>query len=234
MSENPEVKKMEFDYDVMAIRERYLNLTCAMVYDALALRGYHKNALDTGMYPLIPEMKLAGPAFTVHYVKSPVRDESRRLKRLQMIKSFVPGCVQVRDTQGDMSCGQFGEISATAAKAAGCAGALVDGTTRDSNFLIDMGFPTFCRGRNPVEAVGNIIITDYQIPIFMRGIDGKVIVNPGDFIFGDNDGVVIVPQKITVQVLEEAERIKNNEKRSRSAMASGEDPIAVYDKYGTF
>jgi 4-hydroxy-4-methyl-2-oxoglutarate aldolase len=53
------------------------------------------------------------------------------------------GCIQIRDTQGDVSCGQFGEISATAAHAAGCVGAVIDGSTRDSNYLIDMGFPTF-------------------------------------------------------------------------------------------
>lgn len=234
MTDEGERRRIEVDYDVMAIRERYLKLTCAMVYDALALQGYNKNALDTGMYPLVPEMKLAGPAFTVHYVKTPVRDEKRRLQRLEMIRSFTPGCIQVRDTQGDMSCGQFGEISATAAKAAGCVGAMIEGTTRDSNFLIDMGFPTFCRGRNPVEAIGNIIITDYQISIFVQGIDGKLIINPGDYVFGDNDGVVVIPKAITVKVLEEAERIGGNESRSRAAMANGEDPVKVYDRFGTF
>lgn len=229
-----ELKRIEVDYNVEEIRNRYLKLTCATVYDGLAVLGYHKNALDTGMYPLVHTMKLAGPAFTVHYVRSPVRDESKRIKRLQMIKSFTPGCIQVRDTQGDMSCGQFGEISATAARAAGCVGALIEGTTRDSNFLIDMDFPTFCRGRNPVEAVGNIIIYDYQVPIYVRGIDGKLIINPGDFIFGDNDGVVVVPKEMTLKVLMEAERIIGNEGRSRIAMAKGEDPLAVYKQYGTF
>jgi regulator of RNase E activity RraA len=62
-----------------------------------------------------------------------------------MLKSMTPGCIQVRDCQGDQSCGQFGEISATAAEAAGCAGAVIDGSTRESNYLLDMGFPTFCR-----------------------------------------------------------------------------------------
>lgn len=234
MNEMLDAKRIDVTYDVASVRERYLKLYSANVYDALALAGYHKNAMDTGMYPLLHSMKIAGPAFTVHYVRTPVRDESRRVKRLQMIKSFTPGCVQVRDTQGDMSCGQFGEISATAAYAAGCAGAVMDGTTRDSNYLIDMGFPTFCRGRNPVEAVGNILIYDYQVPIFVRGIDGKLVVNPGDFIFGDNDGVVVVPKDITVKILEDAERIIGNEQKSRSAMAAGKDPLMVYKEFGTF
>jgi len=234
MDAHVEGKRMNPDYDVQTIRERYLKLCSANVYDSLALAGYHKNAMDTGIYPLTHSMKLAGPAFTVHYVKTPLRDEARRAKRLQMIKSFTPGCIQVRDTQGDMSCGQFGEISATAALAAGCAGALIDGCTRDSNCLIEMGFPTFCRGRNPVEAVGNILIYDYLVPVFVKGIDGKLVVSPGDFIFGDNDGVVVVPKELTVKILEDAERIAAREGKSRLEMAQGQDPMAVYKRHGAF
>ena len=229
-----ESKKIQVDYDVEAIRQRYLKLHSPTVCDALAKHGYGNNALSTGMYPLVHTMMIAGPAFTVHYVKTPVRDESKRIKRLEMIRDFTPGCIQVRDTQGDMTCGQFGEISATAARAAGCAGALIEGTTRDSNFLIKMDFPTFCRGRNPVDAVGNILIQDYQVPIYVAGIDGKLIINPGDFLFGDNDGVVVVPKALTVTVLEEAEKIIGNENNTRAAMANGGDPLEVYNQYGTF
>ena len=83
-------KRLEPDYDVMAVRKRYLKLYSANIYDALALAGHCKNAMDTGIYPLVHTMKVAGPAFTVHYVKTPVRDEARRIKRLEMIKSFTP------------------------------------------------------------------------------------------------------------------------------------------------
>ena len=138
-----ENKKIQVDYNVEEIRQRYLKLHSPTVCDALALQGYATNALSAGMYPLVHTMMIAGPAFTVHYVKTPVRDETKRIKRLEMIKDFTPGCIQVRDTQGDMTCGQFGEISATAARAAGCAGAMIEGTTRDSNFLINMDFPNF-------------------------------------------------------------------------------------------
>lgn len=234
MGQTYEIRKIEVDYNVQEIRERYLQLYSGTVFDALAILGYHKNAMDTGIYPLESSMKIAGPAFTAHYVKSPVLNENKRIKRLQMIESMTPGCIQVRETQGDMSCGQFGEVSATAAKAAGCAGALIDGTVRDSLYLMKMGFPTFCRGRNPVEAVGNIIIEDYQVPVFVRGIDGKLVINPGDFIFGDNDGVLIIPKAITVQTLELAEKIKNRESVIREEMAKGSNPVKVYQELGNF
>jgi regulator of RNase E activity RraA len=151
-----------------------------------------------------------------------------------MFDSMTDGCVQIRDTQGDLSCGQFGEISATAAAAAGCVGAVIDGSTRDSNYLIDMGFPTFCRFRNPVEAFGRFMVVDYQIPIFVQGMAGKLLVNPGDYVFGDNDGIVVVPQELTLKVLELAEEWFESEGKSREAMAQGKNPFKVYEEFGRF
>ena len=234
MSKDYEIRKVIVDYDVEDIRQRYLKLYSGQVFDAMALLGLHKNVLAVGFYPLDSSMKLAGPAFTARYIKTPEINEEKRIRRLQMIDSMTPGCIQVRQTQGDMACGQFGEVSATAAKAAGCVGALIEGTIRDSLHLMSMGFPTICRGRTPVEAVGNILIDDYQIPVFFPGVDGKVEIRPGDYIFGDNDGVVVIPMELTVKVLEMAENIKNRENVIRSEMAKGSNPVKVYNDLGNF
>lgn len=228
------IRKFEVNYDVAEIRERYMRLYAALVSDALESLGYHNQCMESGIYPLVHTMKVAGPAFTAHGISTPSRDAKVHDIRLGMFKSMTDGCVQIRDTQGDLSCGQFGEISATAAAAHGCVGAVVDGSTRDSNYLIDMGFPTFCRFRNPVEAFGRFMIVDYQIPIFVRGMSGLLKVNPGDYIFGDNDGVVVVPYELTIKVLEIAEKWFESESQSRRAMASGIDPFKVYETYGRF
>lgn len=228
------VRKVEVDYDVEEVAARYKKLYVALVSDALEHMGLKGRALNSGIYPLLHTMKVAGPAFTVHCISTPSRDEKVHDLRLGMFKSMSQGCIQIRDTQGDMSCGQFGEISATAAYAAGCVGAVIDGSTRDSNYLIDMGFPTFCRFRNPVEAFGRFMAVDYQVPIFVQGIDGKLVVNPGDYIVGDNDGVVIVPKDKTIEVLELAEEWCAAEAKSRQAMADGRDPFDVYEEYGRF
>src|SRR3546814_20552424 len=82
-----------------------------------------------------------------------------------------------------------------------------------------MGFPTFCRFRNPVEAFGRFMVVDYQIPIYVKGIDGNLLVKPGDYVFGANDGVDIVPLEKTVEILEIAEGWFEAEGRSRQAMA---------------
>lgn len=97
-----------------------------------------------------------------------------------------------------------------------------------------MGFPTFCRFRNPVEAFGRFMAVEYQIPIYVNGIDGLLAVNPGDYVFGDNDGVVIVPKADTLRVLELAEQWCQAESLSRADMAAGMDPFEVYAKHGRF
>ncbi|QHV94144.1 RraA family protein [Spirosoma endbachense] len=228
------IRKVEVNYDWQEIQTRYLRLYAGLVSDALEHLGYHQQCMASGIYPLTSVMKVAGPAFTAHGIATPSRDEKVHDIRLGMFKSMTPGIVQIRDTQGDLSCGHFGEISATAAAAHGCVGAVIDGSTRDSNYLIDMNFPTFCRFRNPVEAFGRFMVVDYQIPIFVKGMDGLLKVNPGDYIFGDNDGVVVVPQELTIQVLELAEEWFASESQSRQAMATGRDPFDVYKEFGRF
>ena len=234
ITNNYPVRRHIVNYDALEIADRYKKLYAALVSDALEHLGYHSQCMASGIYPLTYTMKVAGPAFTCHGIATPSRDEKVHDIRLGMFKSMTPGVVQVRDTQGDTSCGQFGEISATAAHAHGCVGAVIDGSTRDSNYLIDMGFPTFCRFRNPVEAFGRFMVVDYQLPIYVKGMDGLLRINPGDYIFGDNDGVVVVPQDLTIQVLELAEEWFSSEARSRQAMAEGRDPFAVYEEFGRF
>ncbi len=229
-----ELKKVIPDYDVEEIRQRYLKLYTALIYDAMDSVGMPGRSMESGIYPLTIDMKVAGPAFTVRRQTTPETDTYTHNIRLGLMKSMIPGCILLSDVQGNKNCGQFGEITATAMRAAGCAGAVIDGSTRDSNYLINMNFPTFCRFRNPVEGLGRSVIIEYQIPIFVNGIDGMIRVDPGDFIFGDNDGVVIVPKDKTIEVLKIAETWFENEKRSRKAMADGMDPFEVYNTYGRF
>ena len=221
-------------YDIPSTRERYLKLYTALIYDSMEAYGMPGRSMESGVYPLTVDMKVAGPAFPVRRQTTPNTDPYTHNIRLGLMKSMCDGCILLSDVQGNKNCGQFGEITATAMRAAGCAGAVIDGSTRDSNYLINMNFPTFCRFRNPVEGLGRSMIVDYMIPIFVNGIDGMIRVDPGDFIFGDNDGVVIVPKNETIRVLEQAETWFENENLSRKAMAEGMDPFEVYNRYGRF
>jgi len=230
-----ERRYLEVDYDVEEIERRYKRLYTALIYDTLEIEfGLSGQSMEPGIYPLLPDQQVAGPAFPIIRRTTPNTDPYTHNIRLGLVNSMTKGCVLVSDVQGNKNCGQFGEITATTMRAHGCVGAVIDGSTRDSNMLVKMGFPTFCRFRSPVEGLGRSLIVDYMLPIYVNGVDGLLQINPGDYIFGDMDGVVVVPKDLTIKVLEVAERAFEAEKGSREAMARGEDPFDVYNKYGRF
>jgi regulator of RNase E activity RraA len=202
------------------------------VYDALSERGLKGRAMAAGVYPLLHTMRAAGPAFTVQATTTPNMDQVN--VRLGMVGSMFKGCVQIRNSGGNLNAGHFGEVNATAARAAGCTGVILDGSTRDSTMLIDMGFPTFCRFRCPVESFGRYMVTDYMVPIHVQGVDGLLRVDPGDFLVGDNDGVVVVPMDLTIDILEIAEKRSVRETEARADMADGADPLEVQKRVGLF
>lgn len=220
------------NHDLVRISERYQHLYGGLIFDVLEHFGYPYQAISHHLMPLSPEMKLAGPAFTVKGTMTCEKDESRRYKRLAMITEMKHPCVEVRDAGTPFHVALYGELSATTAQAHGAVGALVDGGVRDSSFLVKMGYPVFCRYRNPVEAFGRWMMLDYNVPIRLHGeLCESVQVNPGDFIFGDMDGVLVIPSELTCKVLEECERVMGIEDVARVEFARGDDPVAVFERH---
>jgi len=218
--------------DMNEICVRYRRLYAGLLFDVLEHLGYSNQALSHQIMPISPEMKLAGPAFTFKGTTSAVKDESVRFRRLNALKEMKYPCVEVRDRTTPFNVALYGELSATSAAAHGAVGALIDGGTRDSGMLISMGFPVFARYRSPVEAFGRVMSLIHNVPILMSGeLSETVVVNPGDFIFGDIDGVIVVPQSLTVQVLLEAERIAGIEDAARVDFKKGDDPVEVFKKH---
>jgi len=211
---------------------RYRTLYAGAVYDVLEGLGYPNQVLSHELRPLAPDMKLAGPAFTVKGTATCERDEAGRHKRLRMITQMTSPCVEVRDRGTPFNVALYGELSATAARAHGAIGALIDGATRDSALLISMGFPVFARFRNPVEAFGRYMITSCQVPILLSGETTETVrVDPGDFIFGEADGVLVIPRDLTLRVLVECEQLRGIEDRARVDFAAGHDPVEVFRRH---
>ncbi len=226
LSVSDEQPKLELTCD------RYRRLYAGVIYDVLEHLGYPNQVLARELAPLAPDMKLAGPAFTVKGVMSCDRDESLRYRRLEMIKQMTRPCIEVRDCGTPHSIALYGELSATTAAAHGATGALIDGGVRDASFLISMGFPVFARYRTPIEAFGRWAMHSYQVPVLLSGeLTDTVQVNPGDFIFGDYDGVIVIPSEITEEVLLECERVIGIEDEARVAFARGDDPVQVFQRH---
>jgi 4-hydroxy-4-methyl-2-oxoglutarate aldolase len=214
------------------ICRRYQRLYAGVIFDYLEHTGSPNQLISSKVAPLTLEMKLAGPAFTVKGGVSTTKDETIRYKRLQMITQMSYPCVEVRDHGTPYPVALYGELSATSAKAHGAVGALIDNATRDSGFLISMGFPVFARGRNPIEAFGRWAMVDYQVPIRVSGeLTDAVLIHPGDFIFGDLDGVLVIPQERILEVLEECERIVGVEDLARVEFERGDNPVEVFERH---
>jgi regulator of RNase E activity RraA len=154
---------------------------------------------------------------------------------MKMICSMTHPCIEVRDQGTPFNVAIYGELSATTARAHGAVGALIDGGTRDSGHLVAMGFPVFARYRCPIEAFGRYTLLKCQVPIRVSGETTQTVeVNPGDFIFGEEDGVLVVPKDLILGVLEECERIKGLEDQARHDFARGDDPVEVFQRYQRF
>lgn len=214
------------------ICDRYQRLYAGAVYDVLESLGLPNQVLSHEIRPLAPDMKLAGPAFTIKGTVTCERDEEGRHKRIGMIQQMTAPCIEVRDRGTPFNVALYGELSATTARAHGAVGALIDGATRDSTHLVSMGFPVFARYRNPVEAFGRYMMMACQVPILLSGETTETVrINPGDFIFGESDGVLVIPKDLTVQVLMECERLRELEDRARLDFARGDNPVEVFQRY---
>jgi 4-hydroxy-4-methyl-2-oxoglutarate aldolase len=212
--------------------ERYKKLYAGLVFDVLEGLDRPNQTLSHQIAALEPAMKVAGPAFTMKGSTTAAKDEALRMRRLQILAEMKYPCVEVRDHTTPFNVALYGELSATAARAHGAVGAVVDGGTRDSGMLIAMGFPVFARYRSPVEAFGRVATIDHQVPILMAGeLTETVVVHPGDFIFGDIDGVLVVPKDLTMPVLLECERVIGIENAARADFGRGDDPVEVFKRH---
>ena len=138
--------------------------------------------------------------------------------------------VAVYDTMGDQKTGVWGELWSAGARRAGCVGAVVDGGIRDTAYIRAAGFPMFYRFTAPGDALGRFSIVDYECPVSIGGVR----VNPGDYVFGDEDGVVIVPKELTLEVLVKAEKVCELENEIRAGLTKDKTLGQLYKEYGRF
>jgi regulator of RNase E activity RraA len=227
--------KIQFDPstpEAEAIRSRYLKVDAATVSDVLDALGYFHQGLAPGFAPY-PETagKLAGWAYTILGEMRPYAGPGDPDK-MKAVDGIRAGCVSVWSGQGDGVC-FFGELIALGMKARGAAGALVDGGIRDIEWIARQGFPVYARYRTPVQSIGRWKVTAWQAPAYLPGATKQhVIVNPGDFVVGDVDGVIVIPAEVVEKVLNEAERLTATEVKIRAELDSGASLEQVLAKYG--
>ena len=211
---------------------RFGKLYCGPIYDVLEKLGYPNQVLDLAIKPLAPTMKVAGIAYTVKSERAD-RDEPRAGK-VDLLGGVTPGCVAVYSVGREDRSGHWGELTSNAAAAMGCRGVVVDGGARDSTEHLKIpNWSCFSRYASPIEFGARGRITAVQVPILMSGsLTTIVSVRPGDFIFGDSDGVMVLPQEIMVEVLVKAEDTVKREKTGRALIRQGASMAEVKRKFG--
>ncbi|HET8841900.1 MAG TPA: hypothetical protein VFN35_10560 [Ktedonobacteraceae bacterium] len=220
------------------------------ISDALVNLGVRDTIFSPRFTPLRQGMQLVGRALPIKLhseVERPLSaaEKDARQKKwesegghpqkrmMEAVASCEAGTVLCFDCGGDMQPAHFGEMSCQLAYAHGCRGMLLAGNCRDTQYVLKMpDFPLFSFGTRP-NAFGGWIITEVNTPIYLPGhLTHYVKVMPGDFIFGDNDGVQLIPHDLVDEVLLQVEATFEKENEEREKLAAGMTVDEVYRIYG--
>jgi regulator of RNase E activity RraA len=183
------------------IAARLSRLYSAALCDVLDAIGFRRQALSHQTRPLFSEARVVGRARTM--LSQPVDrfPEQPYALELEALDTLAEDDVVVLTTGGDLSAAVWGELLSVAAAAKGARGAVIDGLTRDAAKIREAGFPVFAKGISSYDSHGRSEVIAYDVPIECDG----VAVQPGDIVFGDYDGVVVIPASVVRTVIEKAE-----------------------------
>ena len=208
------------------------NLYVAVVCDILDGLGHPHQAMHHRLRPLLPDRKACGFVGRARTFRWMEMDYINRVDpyglEIEAMDSLKPGDVVVHSTDYAGTNAPWGELMSTVAKRNGAVGCVCDSQVRDCNRIIEMGFPVYYSGIRPLDSMGRAMVMAYDVPIRC----GEVLVNPGNLIFADFDGIVVVPNEVEEAVLVKAQEKVRKENLSRKELLEGKSLREVYLKYG--
>lgn len=205
-------------------------LYVAVLSDALDASGVGGQVMSPRTRPLDDTLKLCGRARTGAYMEVPYVTDGVNPYELEIaiVDDLKPGDVAVFACGGSSRIGPWGGLLSTAARARGAAGCVTDGMVRDVLEIRRLRLPVFALGIAPLDSKGRGQIIATDVPVICDGVR----VTPGDLVFGDADGVVVVPQAVEAKVLEIAFQKINGEDHSMKELRAGGYLRDVYARYG--
>jgi len=206
------------------------HLYVAAVCDILDSLGYRSQAMHQRLRPLDPaNCAIVGRARTFRWMETDyVVEEDPYGLEIEAMDSLRAGDVAVHSTDYAGTNAPWGELMSTVAKRNGVTGCICDSQIRDCQKILQLGFPIFDQGIRPLDSMGRGRVMAYDVPVKC----GEVLVKPGELIFADFDGVVVVPGSLENEVLRLAEEKVVKENASRRELLKGRTLRDVYDQYG--
>ena len=233
-----EVRKLKrlSTQEIKEIRKRLLPVYSADVYDALDAMGYSDQCLSLEIKPLKDDMKVVGPALTILGTSEPLYGDELKIPEFDDFAKYdliYEGCVFVINTEKNDQVGHWGEMVSYGARNKGSVGVVIDGGTRDKAGILRINnWACFARYTSPIESNKRWRCKTIEKPIYMTGTLTKYVrVNPGDWIFGDCDAVIVIPQEILMEALPKIEDIYTREELSRKELSDGAQLKEVAKKY---
>jgi len=208
------------------------HLYVAAVCDILDSLGFREQAMHQRLRPLLPDIRhcgFVGRARTLRWMDTDyIVEEDPYGLEIEAMDSLRPGDVVVHSTDYGGTNAPWGELMSTVAQRNGAVGCICDSQIRDCVRIIKIGFPVYYAGIRPLDSMGRGRVMAYDVPIRC----GEVLVKPGDLIFADFDGIVVIPQGIEERVLALARAKVGAESLSRQELLQGKSLREVYDRYG--
>ncbi|MDR0792927.1 MAG: RraA family protein [Chitinophagaceae bacterium] len=221
----------EIDLDLNFFKSITTQLYTAAICDILDELGYRNQAMHHRLRPLLIDIRncgFVGRARTLKWDEVNYIDNENPYKlEIEAMDSLNENDVVIHSTDVNSTNAPWGELMSTLAKRKGVAGCVCDSQIRDCIKIIDMNFPVFYAGIRPVDSKGRGLVVDYDVPVMC----GEVLVHPGDLVFADFDGIVVIPHSIEKEVLKKAKEKVGAENLSRAALLNGKSLKEVYDTY---
>jgi regulator of RNase E activity RraA len=209
---------------------RLLACYAAAVHDVLRGMGHGRCVLPSAIKPLDPTKKLTGEIYTVSGHVDMTRDPHDTLVQWTGLLSKAPAGKVLVCQPNTHEIALMGELSAETLHHKGVRGYVVDGGCRDTEFILQLGFPVFCSFTTPKDIVARWVPDRFGEPITI----GEVTISTGDYLIADRDGVVVIPGGMAEEVVRKTEEVMQTENQVRTAILGGMDPQEAYLKFGKF
>ena len=206
------------------------NLYTPVVSDILDSLGFRQQVMHQRLRPLDQNTYLiVGRARTFRWMETDyVIEEDPYGLEIDAMDSLKSGDAVIHSTDTSGTNAPWGELMTTVAQNNGAVGCICDGLIRDCRRIMAAGFPVFHAGIRPVDSKGRGRLMAYDVPVRC----GEVLVKPGELVFADFDGVVVIPREIEEKVLELAAAKVSKENSSRRDLLKGKKLREVFDKHG--